>query len=317
MLMQNSARSFWLPLAAALLLLTAPAFAVTVDWVGVANPGNAADTTGFGSVASAYQISKYEITNAQYTEFLNAVADTDTYGLYNASMSSGPGGIIQLGIPSLYTYTAAPGREGMPVNFVSVYDAMRFTNWLDNGQPTGAQNAGTTEDGSYTFSGATTVSSRNAAGTIVLTSENEWYKAAYYDALSSSYFDYPAGSNTQTACAIPTATANSANCLNAVGDLTDVGSYPGSASPYGTFDQGGNVWEWTEGYVDVGGFYVQRGGAYGFIPGNLESSIERLGTPTDEVDFVGFRVAMVPEPGTGLLLMVGLIGIARRRRVNA
>ena len=102
-----------------------------------------------------------------------------------------------------------------------------------------------------------------------------------------------------------------------MGDLTDVGSYPGSASPYGTFDQGGNVWEWTEGYVDVGGFYVQRGGAYGFIPGNLESSIERLGTPTDEVDFVGFRVAMVPEPGTGLLLMVGLIGIARRRRVNA
>jgi formylglycine-generating enzyme required for sulfatase activity len=317
LLMKNCVRSLWLPLWVALLWLTPPAAAVTVDWVGVGNPGNAADTTGFGSVASGYQISRYEITNAQYAEFLNAVADTDTYGLYNSNMSSGTGGIVQLGIPSLFTYTVVPGREDRPVNFVSFYDSLRFANWLHNGQPTGPQNAGTTEGGAYTFSDATTVGARNASATIFLTSEDEWYKAAYYDAFSTSYFDYPAGSNTQTTCAAPGATANTANCLNAVGDLTDVGSYTGSASPYGTFDQGGNVWEWTEGYVADGGFYVQRGGAYSFIPGNLESSIERLGTPTDEVDFVGFRVAMVPEPSTALLLMVGLIGFARWRRVDA
>ncbi len=316
LLMKSSMRSFWLPLWAALLWLTPPAAAVTVDWVGVGDPGNAADTTGFGSVASGYQISKYEITNAQYTEFLNAVADTDTYGLYNANMSSGTGGIVQLGVPTLFSYTVVPGREDMPVNFVSFYDSLRFANWLDNGQPTGMQNAGTTEDGAYTFSDATTVGPRNAGATIVLTSEDEWYKAAYYDVVTTSYFDYPAESNVQTACAAPSATPNSANCLNAVGDLTNVGSYTGSASPNDTFDQGGNVWEWTEGYEEAGGFYVQRGGSYGFTPGNLESSIQRLGTPTDEVDFVGFRVAMVPEPGTALLVMTGMLTLAgwRRRR---
>ena len=36
-----------------------------------------------------------------------------------------------------------------PVNYVSFWDAARFANWLHNGQPTGAQGAGTTEDGAY------------------------------------------------------------------------------------------------------------------------------------------------------------------------
>src|SRR5262245_20113133 len=104
---------------AALLGVFAPApatQAVPIDWVAVGNPGNAADTTGYGSVASAYQISKYEITNAQYAEFLNAVADTDPNGLYNANMASGTGGIIQLGVSGLYNYLLVPGREERPVN---------------------------------------------------------------------------------------------------------------------------------------------------------------------------------------------------------
>jgi len=47
-------------------------------------------------------------------------------------------------------------------------------------------------------------------------------------------------------CAGPTATANRANCNFAVSDVTNKVSYTGSASPYGTFDQGGNVYEWNE-----------------------------------------------------------------------
>ncbi|HJO23186.1 MAG: hypothetical protein QF890_10985 [Myxococcota bacterium] len=37
-------------------------------------------------MANPFQIAKYETTNAQYTTFLNAVAATDTNGLYNTSM---------------------------------------------------------------------------------------------------------------------------------------------------------------------------------------------------------------------------------------
>src|SRR6202008_2415377 len=148
-------------------------------------------------------------------EFLNAVADTDANGLYYTNMGSvaSYGGITQSGSSGSYSYNAIAGREDMPVNWVSYYDALRFVNWLQNGQPnTGSQTAATTEDGAYTFSGSTTVGARKAGTSIVLPSENEWYKAAYYNAQTTTYFDYPAGSDTQTTCATPTATANRANC---------------------------------------------------------------------------------------------------------
>jgi len=65
------------------------------ETVPVGDPGNVADTAahsgnsaGQGAVAYNYNIGKYEVTAGQYTEFLNAVAKTDTYGLYNANMWS-------------------------------------------------------------------------------------------------------------------------------------------------------------------------------------------------------------------------------------
>jgi hypothetical protein len=75
--MRSLARSVsrLIPLSA--LLLTSTASAVTIDWVTVGNPGNAADDTGYGAVAGTYQIGKYEVTNAQYAEFLNAKAASD------------------------------------------------------------------------------------------------------------------------------------------------------------------------------------------------------------------------------------------------
>ena len=69
--------------AATVLLAAGAAQAVVIDTVPVGNAGNAADTTGYGSVAYTYNIGKYEVTAGQYTAFLNAVAATDTYALYN------------------------------------------------------------------------------------------------------------------------------------------------------------------------------------------------------------------------------------------
>jgi len=202
------------------LLFAFPAQAVvTIDWVGVGNPGNACDTQSqgcFGAVGYYYRISKYETTNAEYAEFLNAVAATDTYALYNTSMGTGHGGITRSGSSGSYSYSAIAGREDKPVNYVSFYDALRFANWLHNGQPTGAQDDSTTEDGAYDMSLGSSVV-RKAGAQVFLTSEDEWYKAAYYDALSASYFDYPARSDTETTCAVPGATGNTANCARAEG----------------------------------------------------------------------------------------------------
>lgn len=67
--------------------------AVAFEWAAVGNAGNVADVTGYGAVGYEYRISKHEVTNAQYAEFLNAVAATDTYNLYNSQMgSNGRGG---------------------------------------------------------------------------------------------------------------------------------------------------------------------------------------------------------------------------------
>jgi formylglycine-generating enzyme required for sulfatase activity len=301
---------------------SASAVPVTIDWTLIGNPGNACDPESqgcFGAVGYGYDIGTYEVTNTQYAEFLNAVADTDANGLYYTGMGSvaSYGGITRSGSSGSYTYAVIAGRGDMPVNWTSAYDALRFANWLQNGQPnTGSQTAATTEDGAYTFSGPTTVGARNSGATIVLASEDEWYKAAYYNALSTSYFDYPAGSNTQTTCATPTATANRANCdPGGPGDVAIKGSYTGSASPYGTFDQGGNVFETTDTYITSSGpGYVQRGGSFGYPATELNASTRYVTAPQGRDYIRGFRVAMVPEPDTGLLLMIGLLGVASWRR---
>ncbi len=118
-----------------------------------------------GAVDYNYRISKHEVTNAQYTDFLNAVADADPNGLYSTYMgSSTRGGIVRSGSATSYTYTVKSEAAGQgpggtdytyadkPVVCVSYFDAMRFTNWLENDQPTGAQGSGTTEAGVYTIS---------------------------------------------------------------------------------------------------------------------------------------------------------------------
>jgi len=306
---------------------------VALDWVIVGDPGNAADDTGYGAVAYTYRIGKYEVTNAQYAAFLNAVAATDTYGLYDTSMGSSGmyywGGITRSGSPGSYTYSTIAGREDMPVNWVSWYDSLRFANWLHNGQPAGAQDSTTTEDGAYDMSLGSSVV-RKTGAMVFLPSEDEWYKAAYYDTALDIYYDYPARSDTQTTCVAPGATANTANCHGVVGDLSDVGSYTGSAGPRGSFDQGGNVREWNEALIG-GSVRGVRGGSFVMIPIALSASSRDYQDPVEVTGAIGFRVASLPEPvgvpslrrmGVTVLgvavFSIGIVGlvIAARRRFN-
>ena len=128
------------------------------------------------------------------------------------------------------------GRGAKPANYVTWYDAVRFANWLHNGQPVGAQNSSTTEGGAYTMPLA---AARNVGATVFVPTEDEWYKAAYYNGPTTSYFALSGGlRHAADLRARRRRRANSANCAGAVGDFTDVGSYSGSPSPYGTLDQG-------------------------------------------------------------------------------
>jgi len=313
--------------------LTPAASALDIEFVTVGNPGNACDPQGvgrcFGAVGYSYRIAAHEVTNAQYAEFLNAKAASDPLGLYNPDMAGNEGGITRSGSSGSFAYGVIAGRENNPVTLVSLYDALRFVNWLHNGQGNDS-----TETGAYTLLGGTATPSnpmveRNAGATVFLTSDAEWYKAAYYNTEAGIYFDYPAGTDAQIVCSAPSAAGNRANCGSAAGGLTAVGSYPGSPSPNGTFDQGGNVDEWTDTLVFMDNRAL-RGGNLGSPADRLRGEIQEYDDPSFESGGIGFRVAgvLAPPPSqvpfgpfaapvvAGLLVMTGLLGLAYRQRRN-
>jgi formylglycine-generating enzyme required for sulfatase activity len=310
------------------------AAAVVIDFVPVDDPGNAPDTlsnctqAGCGSVATPYLIGKYEVTNQQYAEFLNAVADADPNGLYSVNMSiDARGGITRGGSSGSYSYAVKPGRGNNPVIYVSFHDALRFANWLHNAQPTGPQGAGTTEDGAYTITpgglAANTIA-RNGGARYFVPTENEWYKAAYYDTGLGSYYDYPMSTDSTPASDPPSGGAISGNFWeatyaltgsnvfdNAFNYLSDVGAYGSAVSPNGTFDQGGNVWEWNETIGQTISHRIYRGGGWDDSTSQLGAGFGPTITPASEYYDFGFRVA--PEPGADLLAATAALLLAARR----
>lgn len=291
---------------------------ITIDTVPVGNIGNAADsrvmsdgTSGYGSVAYAYRVGTTEVTNAQYAAFLNAVAATDANTLYNPSMGGAVGGIARSGASGSYVYSTINGRENHPVNYVSFWDAARFANWLHNGQPTGAQSNATTEDGAYTLTpggiSANTVT-RNTGWQWAVTSEDEWYKAAYYQPVSqggdpSNYWLHAISSNVVT-------TAD-ANFSGVIGDTVPAGAY--AANFYGAFDMSGNSWEWNESIIGSSrGF---RGGTFDLNDFYMRADYRNDGPggPGAEAHGLGFRVTQIPGTSSVALLALGGLGAARRR----
>jgi len=308
--------------------LATPALAtVFIDWASVGNAGNTVDAaTGnaYGAVAYDYRIAKSETTIAQYAAFLNAAAAADPYDLYNAEMTTYYiNGISRHGSTNNFTYSVNPGSANKPITFVSWFDAARFCNWLHNGQQTGLGAAATTETGAYTLNGAISgVSvSKNAGAKVWIPSENEWYKAAYYDptknAGAGGYWEHANQSDTMTTNDI--GAAGAANFRDASGGyaiytgvpswgITDAGAYgTNSDSYYGTNDQAGNVWEWSDAVSGSG--RKLRGGSWGNFESHLNSSFSFAVDPIQSGPDIGFRVAMsaIPEPGS-LVALGCLIG---------
>jgi len=220
------------------------------------------------------------------------------------------------------------------VNFVSWGDAARFCNWLHNGQPTGqltgdpAQDAGLTEDGSYYLNGATGNAAlmaivREPDATWVIPSEDEWYKAAYHynDGMTGNYYDYStSGDSVPSNDWVNPDPGNNANFHDDGGFTiggpyyrTVVGDFENSESPYNTFDQGGNVWEWNETVTSYLGRGM-RGGSFSFPERYLPAAYRYDNSPTYEYYSIGFRVAEVsgqaPVPAVsewGMVTMVLLV----------
>ena len=325
---------------------------VVYELVDVLQPGNAADVTTFGAVAYAYRIGKYEVTIADYTQFLNAIATTDTHGLWNNAMQASAtiAGITRSGSPGSYVYAAMTGTSGSapysqggtapfrtttgidssrhPITFVSWFSAARFANWMSNGQPIGAQDNTTTEDGAYTLNGATTsgpAPARNLinpntglAPTFVLPTENEWYKAAHYDPTLNGglggYHGFATRNDVAPGNALPGTTnttqqpeSNQANYIfgssylycatqNAAIDpsqcyLRPVGTFALTTSPCGAFDMNGSVWEFSTFGTGAATNVKIRGGAWTSIASYLKGTYYNGSVPYSTASNVGFRLA--------------------------
>ena len=295
----------------------------------VGNVDNAADSSGYGAVAYSYAIGTYEVTTNQYTAFLNAVAATDTFSLYDTEMGSSQyGGITRSGSAGSYSYAVKNGFENKPVNYVSFWDAARFANWLNNGQ-----GSSSTETGTYTLGNVTNPVNdsvtRNVGANWAVASENEWYKAAYFDPTkgsSGSYWLHATQSDTLGNNTALNAT-NGANYFD--GDVVvftgsndgalPVGTYSNAESYYGTFDQGGNTWEWNESTSSTS--RGLRGGTWRSSETFLRSSHRQLLVATSGTSLIGFRVtslAPIPEPSIyGAAIGVLTLGVVVMRRRKA
>ena len=264
----------------------------TIDFVPIGNAGNAADTTGYGAVTYSYRMGKYEI-------FQEAITKATASGMSNV--------------------TAGAWMGSQPAADVSWYEAAAFVNWLNiSTGKTAAYNLTFTTNWSmilwnseeaWTAGGENLYRNKNAY--YFLPSENEWYKAAYYNPAGSDYFPYPTGSSTAP---LPVTSGTQLN--SAVYRQPTNQSLPaeviaaGGLSPYATMGQGGNIWEWTETALSgdnnsATNVRTIRGGGWTSLEGQLSSSFRSTnGLPDGDRPWVGFRVASIPEPSTYALLLV-------------
>jgi formylglycine-generating enzyme required for sulfatase activity len=275
-----------------------------IDFTTIGNPGNAADTTGYGKVDYTYRIGTYEISQNQI----------------DAARASG-----------LQNVTAGPWSGDQPAANMSWYESAAFVNWLNTS--TGNQAAY-----NLTWSGSTwsmalwTVSDagydannlyRNSLAKYFLLSENEFYKAAYGKTDGSGYYLYPTASNSPPTAVASGTTAGTAIYQNTTSSPASIYE-AGGLSSHGTMGQGGNVWEFIESATDGVNDDAQenrgrRGGAYSSAALTLQSSSYRFSvSPGRDFYYYGFRVAsVVPEPSTYALFGIGAIGmlmVLRRKK---
>lgn len=290
----------------------------TIDFMNIGDAGNATDLPdpeGAGSLAGAvpynYRIGNYEISRDIIAK-ANAVGD------------------LQITMADWDSFGDVGNR---PATDVSWNEAARFVNWLNVSSGYSAAYKFDIQPGGAGYSANSDIllwevgdvgydannRYRNSKAFYFLPSLNEWYKAAYYDGSTSTYYIYATGSNTT-----PNAVSHGTGAGTAVYDQNQMAGpadidQAGGLSPYGTMGQNGNVWEWIE--TAATGMNASasedrafRGGYWAEAENAMQSRTFTQEAPSSYADGIGFRVASVPEPSAALVVIVAVgAGLLRWR----
>jgi hypothetical protein len=284
----------------------------TVDFVTIGNPGNGDDAAGplytedggefaspRGGVDYVFRMSQVEVAQEWITK-------ATALGMQNV--------------------TAGAFSGMQPAAQLTWYEAAAFVNWLN-------VSAGHQPAYNLSFSGSWSMSLwssdeawqlggenryRHRDTRYFLPSEDEWYKAAYHknDGATSNYWDYPTASNTE-----PIAAAGGRTEGSAVYDGVSFGPAEvddsGGLSAYGIRGMGGNVREWMESASsglndDPFALRPARGGGWNSPLMGLQSAYKIDFSPSDSSNYIGMRIASVPEPSAAMSVLAGCLLLLRR-----
>lgn len=222
-------------------------------------------TEKIGNIKYPFRISKYPITNKIFNNFLR---NNDKQVLCK--------------------------DDNLPVVGITFIEMCRFCNWLTTG---------CTEKGTYIFKD--NIPRKVNRDGYYIPDENEWHKAAFYDPYNETYNLYATYSNEPpNPCTVFSVDKNKANYFfkertedsllkkdfekNCRGTIIPVCSFINSFSPFGTYDQNGNVWEIVD-TENLNTKFIKGGSAFSSIY-SLKSTFKSVCDIFTVSREIGFRV---------------------------
>lgn len=304
-----------------------------IDFVTIGNPGNAPwmgngtpddQAIGHGTVDYSYKIGRFEVTTAQWCEFINCALDrpaNDRIPYVFAPTTWGAQAVTPQNTGA-QRYAVPAGREMFAAGGVDWRTCAILCNWLSNGKRTdrAAFANGAYDVSTFGYRGASSIFTdqlaHNPGAQYYIPSWNEALKATYYD--PNRYGDGqpgwwtwankkevppaygPPGVHVNIRGPVvgpdpngPLAEANGAwNATYFPGYSpfsVPLGAYPASLSPWGLLDTAGGTSEWTEDAILTSGIWptgrVAEGSPWQFV-GDAAA------------DFVGYPVGGLPTAST-------------------
>ncbi len=213
-----------------------------------------------GSVPYTFDIAETELTVAQWVVFLNTVDPfgSNRHHLWDAPESSTVWpkfGSINRNLKAprgQRYYVASSAWANKPYNSADFSRAARFVNAIENGKVLSKKGtfvttvsgqrlqlttyevrlSSRTDTGMYTMKNR--AATRNSKAGFMVSSQNEWIKAAYYDPKGGgkfSYWDYPTNPGQYVNCPVDTSGCSTgeqpaATQLDANGNVTNAGTQP-------------------------------------------------------------------------------------------